>query len=109
MITLDQKVTQDFTTHDPVTGSVQNADIIPTCEIFADDTDTPIMTPVVVNRVGFTGIYRITFVASTANGFAYGSNYNVDVVATVNGITARATILVFNLEKENTPKAVFNL
>ena len=107
MIKMGQTVTQDFTLHNPVTGFVQNADFQPQCEIFADDIDVSILTPVVINRLGFNGIYRVTFTVSIANGFAYGSSYNVDVIATVNSITTRATVLVFDLEAAPKPKAVF--
>ena len=53
-------------------------------------TDIPLLTPVVVKRVGQTGDYRITFVASAANGFVVGNSYNVIADATVGGVTSKA-------------------
>ena len=95
---LGQTVTKDFNTHNPATGQVQDADVLPTSEVFEDDTDVAILTPVVTKRVGLTGDYRLTFVASTANSFEVGKSYNVIVTATVAGITAKARVASFNLE-----------
>ena len=39
-------------------------------------TDVPILTPIVTLRIGEIGTYRLTFIASTANGFGAGQAYS---------------------------------
>ena len=95
---LGESITLDFTTHNPNTGQVQNADFLPTSGVFENATDIPILTPIVTQRVGLVGDYRLTFVASAANGFEVDKSYNVVVTATVNGIMAKSRIASFNLE-----------
>ena len=95
---LNDAITLDFTTHNPLTGQVSDADFLPTCQIFEDTTDVPIITPVVIKRVGQTGDYRVSFITSPANGFEVGKSYNVIVEVTVGGITAKATLETFNIE-----------
>jgi len=94
---MDETITLDFTTHNPDTGQVQDADGLPSCEVFEDDTDAPMITPAVVKRAGKVGDYRVTFVASDANGFEAGKSYNVIITAAVNFITAKARISSFAL------------
>ena len=94
---LDETITLDFTTHNPLTGQIQNADALPTSQVFEDITDVPILTPIVTLRIGEIGTYRLTFIASTANGFGAGQAYNVIVEAIVAGVTGRARIASFNL------------
>jgi len=94
-VILGRIVTLDFTTHDPLSGQVSDADVLPTCEVFEDNTDIPILTPLVTKRTAKTGNYRVTFTASTANGFEIGKSYNVISEATVNSITAKARIAAF--------------
>ena len=94
---LGDRITLDFSTNDPDTGDVADADFLPTCEVFANQTDVPLMTPLVVKRVGQTGIYRVTFVATVANGFQAGSSYNVDADATVAGVEQKNRIGSFRL------------
>lgn len=98
MITLGQAITRDFTCHNPLTGQVSDTDVLPTSQVFEDATDIAILTPAVTKRVGLTGNYRLTFVASAANGFEVDKSYNVIVTATVAGITAKSRIASFNLE-----------
>lgn len=104
---LGSVITRDFTTENPITGEVQDADTLPTCQVFEDDTDVPILAPTVAKRAGLTGNYRATFSATSANGFEIGKSYNVIVQATVNGITAKARIVSFNLAQET--KASFKI
>lgn len=106
---IGDSVTLDFTTHNPITGQVQDADVLPTSEVFEDATDTPILTPTVTKRAGLTGDYRVTFVTSAANGFEVDKSYNVIAAATVVGITAKARIASFNLNQTSTPKATFKI
>jgi hypothetical protein len=95
---LNESITLDFTCHNAGTGQVSDADFLPTCQVFEDTTDIPIITPVVTRRVGQTGDYRLTFITSPANGFEIGKSYNVIVEATVGGVTAKAELESFNLE-----------
>lgn len=95
---LGESITLDFTTHNPITGQVQDADLLPTCQVFEDATDIPILIPAVTKRVGEIGDYRLTFVASTANGFEVNKSYNVIAEATVVGVTAKVKLESFNLE-----------
>ena len=95
---LGDTVTLDFTTTNPYSGMVQNADVIPTCQVFEDDTDLPILSPVVVSR-GLIGNYRVSFEASEANGFEEGGSYNVVVEATVEVVTAKSRISAFGLSR----------
>ena len=94
-VILEQIVTLDFTTHDPLSGQISDADCLPTCEVFENNTDIPILGPVVTRRLARIGNYRVTFTASAANGFEIGKSYNVIVEATVNAITAKARIAAF--------------
>ncbi len=94
-VTLGKTITLDFTTHDPLSGQVSDADILPTCEVFEEDTDTAILTPTVTKRTALTGDYRVTFIASTANGFEVDKFYNVIATVIVAGITAKARVGAF--------------
>jgi len=88
----------DFTTHNPSTGAVSDADSTPTCEVFEDNTDTAILSPTVVKRTSKTGNYRVPVAATAANGFEVGKNYNVVVSATVNAVSAKAVVAQFVLD-----------
>lgn len=96
-VVIGQSPTVDFTTINPLTGQVSDADFLPTCDIFEDTTDVPIMSPVVTKRVGLTGDYRVSFDATSANGFEVGKSYNVIVTVTVGGVTEKAPIASFIL------------
>ena len=95
---LNDNITLDFTTHNPTTGDVSDADSLPICEVFEEASDTPILTPTVVKRSGKTGDYRVTFVADNANGFEENKAYNVIATVVVGGKTAKARIASFSLE-----------
>jgi hypothetical protein len=97
-IVLGESLTFDFPTHNPITGQVSDADFLPTCQVFENTTDIPILTPAVTKRLGQTGDYRVSFVTSAVNGFEVDKSYNVIVAATVAGITAKARIASFILE-----------
>lgn len=99
-VILGRIVTLDFTTHDPLSGQLSDADVLPTCEVFEDNSDTPILTPTVTKRTGKTGDYRVTFTASAANGFEEGKSYNIISQATVNSISAKARIGAFIITEE---------
>ena len=94
---LGESITLDFTTHNPLTGQVSDADVLPTCQVFENTTDVPILTPIVVRRAVLVGDYRLTFQAIVASGFETGKSYNVIVTVIVAGITAKARIASFTL------------
>lgn len=94
---IDQELTIDFTTHNPLTGNVSDADFPPTCTVYEQDTDIPILTLVPVVRAGTTGSYRVTFVVSTVSGFEEGKTYNVIADVTVAGVNARARIALLTV------------
>jgi len=100
MSNLGDIITFDFTTHNPSTGMVSDADALPTCEVFEDDNDTEILSPVVSKRTGKTGNYRVSIETSTANGFEVGKSYNVIVATTVNLVSAKARVAVFVLDSK---------
>ena len=95
---LGQVLTIDFTTHDPTTGQVANATAV-SCQVFEDVDNTPIITPLPVERLGQIGDYRVTFLLDPVAGFLIGHTYNVIVEATVNTITAKANIKQFTVDQ----------
>lgn len=97
---LGDTITLDFTTHNPLTGSVQDTDALPTCEVFEDDNDVAIAAPVVTKRVSKTGNYRVSIVATTGNGFEVGKSYNAIVSVTVNTVSAKGRIGTFSLDSK---------
>ncbi len=98
VIVIEDTITLDFTTHNSATGQAQDADVIPTSEVFEDITGILILTPTVTKRVGMTGGYRVAFIAGVANGFEVDKSYNIIVTATVAGVTAKAQVASFKLE-----------
>lgn len=91
----------DFTTHDPTTGSVSDADSLPTAKVFEENGSTSMYSPTVAKRGSETGNYIVTIVATTANGFELDKCYNVIVQATVNSVVAKARIAQFVLESQS--------
>ena len=80
----------DFTTQDPTTGQLADADAPPTAAVYEADGTTTTTAVTVTKRGSLTGDYYATFVASTANGFAAGTSYNLVVSATVGGVSQKA-------------------
>ena len=85
----------DFTTHNPSTGEIQDADSLPIVEIFENDVDTTLAGITVTKRTAKTGNYRVEVVGTTGNGFELGKSYNAIATATVNGVTAKSRIKEF--------------
>jgi hypothetical protein len=85
----------DFTTCDPKTGQVGDADSTPTAQVFEESTDTPITTPTVTKRTGQTGNYRVPVYAHAADGYEVGKTYNLVVSATVSTVTQKAVVASF--------------
>jgi hypothetical protein len=90
-------ITLDFTTNNPNTGVVQDADSLPTCEVFEGEIDASILTPLVTKRVGKLGNYKVLIDTSNV-AFGVNKSYNVIVEATVAGVTTKSRIGVFILE-----------
>jgi len=103
---LGDMITLDFTTHNPSTGMVQDADLLPICEVFDNNIDIPILTPVVIKRTGQTGDYRVSIEATIGNGFGVGRTYNVIASATVNSVSAKARIGIFVLDSKSNQDVV---
>lgn len=97
ILRLEETHVQDFTIHNPYTGVISDADTLPTCAIFEDTTNTPIMTPTVVSR-GLTGQYYVPIDCTTANGFDLSKCYNVVITATCNGVQSKSVILSFHID-----------
>jgi hypothetical protein len=89
-------ITLDFTTNNPNTGVVQDADLLPTCEVFEGEIDVSILTPLVTKRAGELGNYRVSI--DTSSKFEVGKSYNVIAEATVAGVTTKSRIGFFVLE-----------
>lgn len=92
---LGDTVTYDFTTHHPSSGTVVDADAVPTAKIFENTDATAMTTPNVAKRGTETGNYYASFDLTSADGFEAGKCYNVIVTATVDSVTAKARIASF--------------
>ena len=94
---LGDTVTFYFTTHDPATGNVADADVL-TCAVYGGTAAAPILEPVPVKRDTSVGEYHVTFAATVENGFAVGESFNVVVSAEVALVTAKGAIAAFTLD-----------
>ena len=103
---LGDMITLDFTTHNPSTGMVQDADLLPICEVFDGDIDAPILTPTVTKRTGQIGDYRVSIETTIGNGFGVGRTYNVIASAVVNAVSAKARIGIFVLDSKSNQDVV---
>jgi hypothetical protein len=74
-------------------------DALPTCEVMEDTNDTPIFTPIVINRPGKTGEYRVTIPLTSGNNFHAGRCYEIYGMATIGGKNAKAKLENFILRK----------
>ena len=88
----------DFNTVNDI-GADVNADSTPTCQVYEENNDTPILTPTVTLRVGSTGRYRIPVVVSTGNGFDEDKFYTVYATVTVQGVTSSRVVDRFRAVK----------
>jgi hypothetical protein len=102
-VTLGDSIFLDFITSNPNTGSVQDADVLPSCETFEDAYDVAIVSPTVVKRTNKTGNYRVNVQVTNANGFEMGKSYNVIASATVNGIASKGVIGSFSINTIKRP------
>ena len=86
LVALDDTFYFHFGTSDPTTGAATNADSLPAVTVEEDGVAMG-YAPTVTNIA--TGLYRVTVVNSTANGFEVLKRYAAYVVATVSAITGR--------------------
>jgi hypothetical protein len=93
MIVLGMTVTFNFTTVNPATGNMQNADSLPTVAVYEDEDDVAILEPIPVNRA--TGEYRVAIPVTVGNGFEVGKTYNAVVAATVAGTSGKMVLAMF--------------
>jgi len=93
MIPIGTTLTLNFTTANPTTGAPQNADSLPTVDVYEDVDDTPILSPTPVNRAA--GEYRVQVVTTADNGFEVGKSYNVVVTATVATVAGKKVVATF--------------
>ena len=94
-VKLGETIHLDCCTHNPSTGAVTDADSAPTCEVFEDATDAPILSGAMTKRTSKTGNYRVALACTTGNGFESGKSYNVVVSATVSSVTGKSVIARF--------------
>lgn len=96
-VVLGRTVYFDFVCH-TTAGAVSNADLLPTAEVFEEDTDATVYALTVTQRVGKTGNYRLPVACTATNGFEIGKSYNVIVSATVGGTSSKAVVGRFVIE-----------
>ena len=96
-IVLGRTVYFDFVCH-TTAGVVSDADLLPTAEVFEEDTDATVCALTVTKRVAKTGNYRLPVVCTAVNGFEIGKSYNVIASATVGGVSSKAVVGQFVIE-----------
>lgn len=94
-VKLDDTLYLHFGTASATTGAATDADTLPVATVEEDGVPLG-YSPTVANVA--TGLYRVTIVCTTANGFEAGKRYSLYVVATVGGITGRDGIAEFVVE-----------
>jgi len=93
-VKLEDTIYLHIGTSSPTTGAATNADTPPTVTIEEDGVALG-YSPTPANVA--VGLYRVTIVASAANGFEAGRRYSVYAVAAVNSITGRDGIAEFEV------------
>lgn len=93
-VSLSDSVFIHFGTASATTGAATNADSTPTVVVAEDGVDMGYV-PSVSNVA--TGLYMVTIVCTTGNGFEAGRRYSVYAVATVGGIAGRDGIGEFEV------------
>lgn len=79
-----------------VNGEAQNADSLPTIVVYEQGTSIAGGSPVVANKA--TGLYEVTLVLTTANGFSAFKEYTVAAVVVIDGSTSRTPVASLLLE-----------
>jgi hypothetical protein len=96
IVSINDIVPFDVTTHHPSTGAVTDADAAPTFSVFEEATDTPILAnQAMTKRTSLDGNYRGSISVTAANGFEADKWYSVIVTGIVNSITAKHVALHF--------------
>jgi hypothetical protein len=98
---LGETIVLDFVTHLLSTGAVTDADSTPTCEVFEDANDTPILSPTPVKRTGKTGNYKVSIACTSGNGFEAAKSYNVIATGVVGGVTAKWPLGSFQVRAQS--------
>lgn len=93
-VKLEDTIYLHIGTSSPTTGAATNADTPPTVTI-EEDGSAMAYSPTPANVA--VGLYRVTIIASAANGFEAGRRYSVYAVATVNSVTGRDGIAEFEV------------
>lgn len=98
-VKLGETKVYDFTTHDPETAAVTNADSAPTVKIYEGINSTEMVSTTATQRGTLTGNYYVSINYSTTLGYGLGHSYNVVASATVGGITGKSVIDSVYLEE----------
>ena len=87
---IDDLLTFTCNTHNPFSGTAQDADFDLTYRIYEDDTVVPILTGTMIlfDPVNTDGFYEKKITLSAVNGFEAGKSYCIRIHATVGGIVA---------------------
>lgn len=93
-VSLGDTIYLHFGTSSATTGAATNADSTPAVTVAEDGVDMG-YAPVVTNVA--TGLYMVSIVASSGNGFEAGRRYSVYAAATVGGIVGRDGIGEFEV------------
>lgn len=89
-----------FNTHSSLDGSLSDADSAPTYRVYRAGSDTVVATGTCVEKddANTTGFYVARAQITTLLGYAVGCDYQVRVVATVDGITQADVVGIFRVE-----------
>lgn len=88
-ITIGTQVEAIFTTENPTTKALQNADSLPTGTVYKDGA-ADALTVTVTNLA--TGVYKAVYTPTTGAGFAPGNDVACFVAATVGGVAGGGVI-----------------
>lgn len=107
-IVLNKNLVFSIATHDPDTGNLTDADVVPTYRIYEEDSDTPILTGNMSKQddANTTGYYSKKIMISASNGFSINKTYTIYIEATVDGDTGGITYAFFVEESVITSSVV---
>jgi len=96
-VVLEEKLTFSICTHDPDTGVLTDADVVPDYRVYEDINETAILTGDIDSGTGgaadefdtanTTGFYLKQLACTAANGFEENKTYTIYITATVDGDT----------------------
>ena len=86
---LGNNLTFSICTHDPDTGVLTDADVLPTYRLYEDETAIPILTGTmaILDNLNTVGFYTELVACTAGNGFESGRTYTVYIEATVDSDT----------------------